>query len=75
MSQQKVDICERTFQFSLRIISLCSFLNQTPGVGRELSRQLVRSGTSIGANVEESRRCAPNSKYPIQNSKLGSYSF
>ncbi len=55
MSQQKVDICERTFQFSLRIISLCSFLNQTPGVGRELSRQLIRSGTSIGANVEESQ--------------------
>lgn len=49
------DICERAFQFALRIINLCNFLNEKPGTGRELSRQLIRSGTSIGANVEESR--------------------
>jgi four helix bundle protein len=39
----------------LRIVKLCDFLNSTPGVSRELARQLVRSGTSIGANVEESQ--------------------
>ncbi len=55
MSDKPLDICERTFQFALRIIKLCDFLNSTPGVSRELSRQLVRSGTSIGANVEESQ--------------------
>jgi four helix bundle protein len=55
MSEKPLDICERTFQFALRIIKLCDFLNSTPGVSRELSRQLVRSGTSIGANVEESQ--------------------
>ncbi len=54
MAQPKVDICERTFQFALRIIKLCDFLNRTPGVSRELSKQLIRSGSSIGANVEES---------------------
>jgi len=53
--KQKVDICERTFQFSLRIVKLCNHLNEKPGVARELSRQLIRSGTSIGANVEESQ--------------------
>jgi four helix bundle protein len=55
MVNKPFDICERTFQFSVRIISLCSFLGETPGTGRELSKQLIRSGTSIGANVEESR--------------------
>jgi four helix bundle protein len=28
-------------------------LDQTPGVSRTLANQLLRSGTSIGANVEE----------------------
>ena len=55
MSQQQINICERTFEFSLRIIKLCDFLNQKPGVSRELSRQLIRSGTSVGANVEEAQ--------------------
>lgn len=55
MADKPFDICERTFQFSVRIVNLCSFLNQTPGAVRELSKQLIRSGTSIGANVEESR--------------------
>ena len=49
MSDKPLDICERTFQFALRIIKLCDFLNSTPGVSRELSRQLVRSGTSVAS--------------------------
>ena len=32
---------------------LCQTLDQTPGVSRTLANQLLRSGTSIGANVEE----------------------
>ena len=54
-SDKPFDICERTFEFSVRIVNLCSFLKQTPGGGRDLAKQLIRSGTSIGANVEESR--------------------
>lgn len=46
------DIKERTFQFGLRIVYLSSDLMQT-GVGRILGRQVLRSGTSVGANVEE----------------------
>lgn len=49
------DIRERTFDFSLRIIRLCQQLEEQPGVARTLSRQLLRSGTSIGANVEEAQ--------------------
>ena len=49
------DIRERTFEFSLRIIRLCQELEKQPGVARTLSWQLLRSGTSIGANVEEAQ--------------------
>jgi four helix bundle protein len=51
----KRDICERTFKFAIRIVRACQALDEQPGVGRALSRQLVRSGTSIGANVEEAQ--------------------
>ncbi len=48
-------ITERTFQFVVRVVKLCQVLDGNPGVARTLSRQLVRSGTSIGADVEESQ--------------------
>ncbi|MBW2093363.1 MAG: four helix bundle protein [Deltaproteobacteria bacterium] len=51
----KVDICERTFAFAVRVVKLCQFLDETPRVGRTLARQLIRSGASIGANVEEAQ--------------------
>jgi four helix bundle protein len=54
MSQQR-DITDRTFNFAVRIVNLCKVLDEKPGVGRILSKQLIRSGTSIGANVEESQ--------------------
>ena len=49
----KRDLPERTFEFARRVVKLCQILDQTPGVGRTLANQLLRSGTSIGANVEE----------------------
>ena len=51
----QVDITERTFNFALRVLKLCQVLDQTPGVSRTISNQLLRSGTSIGANVEEAQ--------------------
>ena len=53
MSRQ--DIAERTFQFSIRIVKLCKFLREKKGTAYDLSKQLIRSGTSIGANIEESQ--------------------
>jgi four helix bundle protein len=50
----KTDIQERTFKFSIRIVKLCKFLRERGGTGYDLSKQLIRSGTSVGANVEES---------------------
>ncbi|WP_197231214.1 four helix bundle protein [Novipirellula artificiosorum] len=49
----KTDLPERTFAFAKRIVKLCQTLEEHSGVAETLSRQLIRSGTSIGANVEE----------------------
>ena len=48
------EICDRTRAFALRIIKLYQALRQDD-VGRTIGKQLLRSGTSIGANVEEAQ--------------------
>lgn len=47
------DIKDRTFLFATEIIDFCKPVMPPGGVVRELARQLLRSGTSIGANLEE----------------------
>jgi len=48
------DICDRTFRFALRVLKLTRHLpNDT--VGQVVIRQLAKSGTSVGANVEEAQ--------------------
>ena len=49
----KIDIRERTFAFSCDIVRFHRLLVRRGGEGRVLARQLLRSGTSIGANMEE----------------------
>jgi four helix bundle protein len=49
----KSDLPERTFALAARVVRLCLHLDQQLGVSRTLANQLLRSGTSIGANVEE----------------------
>jgi len=44
-------LLEKTFAFSLRIIKLYRFMNAKKDFA--LANQIIRSGTSIGANVEE----------------------
>lgn len=51
---QKPDIAERSFRYSLRIVKLYREL-QKDGTGRVLGKQLLRAGTSIGANVHEAQ--------------------
>ena len=57
MSDQRrgQDICDRTFAFAVRIVRLCRYLYMQPDVDRVLIKQLSKSGTSIGANVEEAQ--------------------
>jgi four helix bundle protein len=49
------DIKARTFLFATEVLDLCRPVMPPGGVVRELARQLLRSGTSIGANVEEAQ--------------------
>lgn len=69
VGRQPYDICERTFQFALRVIQLCMRLEKKPGANWVLAKQLIRSGTSIGANIEEGQAAQSRadfvSKYSI----------
>ncbi len=47
-----VKIEERTYQFALRVIRMVRALPEDYG-SQAIGRQVLRSGTSIGANVEE----------------------
>lgn len=50
------DITRITFDFALRIIKLCQYLNKSYVMENNiLAKQLLRSATSIGANVEEAQ--------------------
>ena len=52
--EKKVDIQERTFDFALMIINMVNLLPRNIA-GIALGRQIIRSGTSVGANVEEAQ--------------------
>lgn len=46
------DLCERTFKFGVRITKMVRRLPRDVA-GHEIGRQVLRSGTSVGANTEE----------------------
>lgn len=48
-------ILDRTFKFAVEIVKLSGRLDERPGVGRVMMRQILRAGTSIPANVEEAQ--------------------
>lgn len=49
------NIYQKSFQFAVRIVKLCKYL-QTEQKEYNLSKQVLRSGTSIGANVAEAQQ-------------------
>lgn len=48
-------VADKSFQFSIRIVNLCRLL-RSERQEYVLSKQLLRSGTSIGANIAESQQ-------------------
>ena len=54
MADRSQDIRDRTFEFGCRIARLALSLDHRPGV-RCLVDQLLKSGTAIGANLEEAK--------------------
>ncbi|HRT71551.1 MAG TPA: four helix bundle protein [Syntrophales bacterium] len=55
MMNVKTDIAERTKLFALRIVRLYSALPKTTEA-QVIAKQILRSGTSVGAHVREGRR-------------------
>jgi four helix bundle protein len=49
------NIRDRAFEFACQIVGYCDDLMKRGGVGRVLAPQMLRCGTSIGANLEEAR--------------------
>jgi four helix bundle protein len=53
--QEHKDLKDRTRKFSIRVIKLVKQLDNTIG-DREIGRQLIRSGMSVGANTRAAFR-------------------
>ena len=51
---KNIDIHSRTFEFAVKVIEYCRTLDNVP-TNWVLSKQLLKAGTSIGANVEEAQ--------------------
>jgi four helix bundle protein len=51
MMQSTKDIDKRTYDFAVRIIKLYQHLYRKPYAGRIIGQQILRAGTSIGANI------------------------
>ena len=47
------NIQERSFEFAVRIVRLHDYLMTKRGAARTIAHQLLNSGTSVGANLEE----------------------
>ena|SRR5438445_11632182 len=55
-SDEKIsDIRGRVFAFAVRIVKLCRHLEKNSEVSKTLIIQLLKAGTSIGANLEEAQ--------------------
>lgn len=48
-------ICDRAFEFAARILALCTKLWDRGPAARRVASELIRCGTSIGANAEEAQ--------------------
>ena len=48
-------ICARSFAFGCRLLQVCAQVWDRGPAGRHIAQQLMRSGTSIGANAEEAQ--------------------
>jgi len=57
------EIVKRTFEFAVKIIKFVSGFDGSSIASRVLCQQLVKSGTSIGANMEEAQAAQSKSDF------------
>ena len=62
MSIRRRDIEERTLAFAVRMVKLVNALPRTVA-GNVIARQVMRSGTSVGANVQEAQGSQPKKDF------------
>lgn len=62
MSEQKNDLRERTTEFALRIVRMYTQLPKTTEA-QTLGKQVLRSGTSVGAQFRESQRAKSDADF------------
>jgi four helix bundle protein len=51
----KTSIAERTFNFALEVVKFGNFVESGSSSAKVLVKQLIRAGTSIGADIEEAQ--------------------
>ena len=56
-------ICGRAFVFGCRILKLCAKLWRRGPLARHIASELMRCGTSVGANAEEGQEAQSKADY------------
>src|SRR5580704_3123089 len=63
MVEKTLDLKPRTRAFALRVIRMYSKLPRNNTVAQVLGKQVLRSGTSVGANFREAARSRSNAEF------------
>src|SRR6266480_4014056 len=63
MEKQPQDLKPRTKAFALRVIRMYSTLSKSDSVAQILGKQVLRSGTSVGANYREANRARSKAEF------------
>jgi len=63
MKNEEKDLLPRTKKFARRIIRLYCSLSKTDTVAQVLGKQVLRSGTSVGANYREANRARSKAEF------------
>jgi four helix bundle protein len=61
------DLRERTFRFTCKRFDFCEDLARTPGPRRTIANQLFDAGSSIGANLAESKAAYTRKELAAKN--------
>jgi four helix bundle protein len=61
------DLRERTFRFTCKLFDFCEDLARTPGPRRTIANQLFDAGSSIGANLTESKAAYTRKELAAKN--------
>jgi len=62
MNEERSDLRERTKQFALRIVKMYGALDKSTEQ-QVIGRQVLRSGTSVGANFREAHRSRSDAEF------------